>query len=777
MIEYMKRGNVLCVICWMACCMVVTGVYGQGDKKQPLNFGEFFHEKMERIAGVLPVYRDSAKVYLEIPENLLGREIEIRAQLNKGFDMVARPVESLGVVYLQKAENGVVYWQRRIFAERVSDEKSELLDAFQKSNMQPIDIMYPIEAYTADRKGYIIDITEILRTGDEWFNISFVKLRGQKSSLAKIIGVHPFEQGVSFTLRRMYGFVPEQVITGSMSLSPTVYLPAEIGCVITLLPERGMRERFSDKRIGFRSITFLDYTQSPYSVVRDSIIQKWNLQVSGKDRRNYRKGKLVEPKNPIVFYVDSCCPREFIPYIREGVLAWNTAFEKAGFKNALRVKVADRTIVSVEQPAVIAYDLGEAGIETKYTCHPKTGEILSCRINIGHGFLAKELARYFFQCGMADARIRKNRFDDRVAGEILRGQVMKAVGYALGLKPNPAGSTAFTIEQVKNATWVKENGYTGSVMDMNPYHYAAQEGDKLPVKELIPRIGGYDHQAIGWGYREFPGNKNSYEDRESLREKYSRPEFLFLTGEDFRASSGDLSANPLKALKCALENMHTLYGSLDDMIYPDKKYDSGKAITDMNAAGMELYGEYLLQIASCIGNKRGNTPVSAEEQHEAMELLNQYLFTGENHFYSRLMKESMWGRPREVFMRQAKKVFQKLLSPEVIKDVVDTEREYAGNVYTAEMYFGDLFSMLFGNFDVTRDISYAQMDMQILCVNALLASAEKLETQEESYAFIVKQALRELAEGLNVLKDKHTDKSVRTMSGLLVSRVEKKFNK
>ena len=184
-----------------------------------------------------------------------------------------------------------------------------------------------------------------------------------------------------------------------------------------------------------------------------------------------------------------------------------------------------------------------------------------------------------------------------------------------------------------------------------------------------------------------------------------------------------------------------------------------------------------MQIASCIGNKRGNTPVSAEEQHEAMELLNQYLFTGENHFYSRLMKESMWGRPREVFMRQAKKVFQKLLSPEVIKDVVDTEREYAGNVYTAEMYFGDLFSMLFGNFDVTRDISYAQMDMQILCVNALLASAEKLETQEELYAFIVKQALRELAEGLNVLKDKHTDKSVRTMSGLLVSRVEKKFNK
>ena len=84
--------------------------------------------------------------------------------------------------------------------------------------------------------------------------------------------------------------------------------------------------------------------------------------------------------------------------------------KKAGFKNALRVKMADSKTVLEEQRAVIAYDLHEAGIRTGYTFHPKTGEILSCRVNIGHGFLPKELWRYVLECGTVDDRIGKSFF-------------------------------------------------------------------------------------------------------------------------------------------------------------------------------------------------------------------------------------------------------------------------------------------------------------------------------------------------------------------------------
>ena len=141
--------------------------------------------------------------------------------------------------------------------------------------------------------------------------------------------------------------------------------------------------------------------------------------------------------------------------------------------------MADSKTVLEEQRAVIAYDLSETGIRTSYTFHPKTGEILSCRVNIGHGFLPKELWRYVLECGTVDERIRKDMFHPDVAGEILRSKMMRAVGSVLGLKENLAGSVAYTVEQVKSAAWLKTYGYTASIMDNNTYNYAVQESDKV----------------------------------------------------------------------------------------------------------------------------------------------------------------------------------------------------------------------------------------------------------------------------------------------------------
>ena len=155
----MKIGYRLYLLCLVICCWTAGKGVGQNTGKRPLAFEEFFHGKMERISGVLPVYRDSAKVYMEIPECLLGRELEIRAQVNKGFDMVARPLESMGVVYLQKVDDHSIYIQRRLFSERVVNKNNELYEALCKSNKQPVDIVYPVVAYSADGMGYMIDVT------------------------------------------------------------------------------------------------------------------------------------------------------------------------------------------------------------------------------------------------------------------------------------------------------------------------------------------------------------------------------------------------------------------------------------------------------------------------------------------------------------------------------------------------------------------------------------------------------------------------------------------
>ena len=159
---------------------------------------------------------------------------------------------------------------------------------------------------------------------------------------------------------------------------------------------------------------------------------------------------------------------------------------------------------------------------------------------------------------------------------------------------------------------------------------------------------------------------------------------------------------------------------MDDIVYPGKKYDWGRAIMALNKAGIDLFGEYLLQVASYIGGKRGNVPISIEEQSEAMKILDKYVFTGEKEIITKTVRENMLGQMRENYIRQMKKVFQYLSSSEVIKRIVDSEQEHVGKVYTTDMYFKDLFSMLFCDFAENSEISFDRMDMQILCVDVLL---------------------------------------------------------
>ena len=766
----MKIGYRLCLLCLVICCWTIGKGVGQNTVEQPLAFEKFFHGKMEKISGVLPVYRDSAKVYIEIPERLLGRELEIRAQVNKGFDMVARPLESMGVVYLQKVEDHSIYIQRRLFSERVADKNNELYKALCKSNKQPVDIIYPVVAYSADEKGYIIDVTDMLKTGDDWFKVTASQIREQDASRARILGVHEFSDGVSFTIHRMCGFSPERLLDNV--IPPRGFLALEIGCVVTLLPEREMRERFADRRFGYQVISFLDYSQNPYRAESDSIIRKWNLGVTENDRGEYRKGKLVDPAHPVVFYIDTCCPTEFVPYIKEGVLAWNAAFEKAGFKNALRVKMADSKTVLEEQRAVIAYDLHEAGIRTGYTFHPKTGEILSCRVNIGHGFLPKELWRYVLECGTVDDRIRKEFFHPDVVGEILRSKVIRAVGSVLGLKENLAGSAAYTAEQVKSVAWLKQHGYTGSIMDNNPYNYAVQKSDKVAARELMPRIGDYDCLAIEWGYREFPASKNAYTDREVLREKFRKclAGYMFPASQGIEVRAGDLSSEPLKTLGFALNNLLRLNEALGNIVYSDKRYDSGWAIMDANRQVIDKYGEYLLQIVSCFGEKRGNVPLSVEEQREAMALLGEYLFAGDRGLISPLAKGCSWD-VKTTYIRQMTTVFQKLLSPEVLKRMQDMEQVCLENVYTLDMFFGDLFSMLFCDFKADSEISFSRMDMQVACVNTLFERVADVSVP------VVKWKVQELGERLKVLAGRHEDEAVRKIYAMLSMRIEKVLNK
>lgn len=747
------------------------------EKEGPLAFDAFFEEGMTKTEGVLPIYQKGENIYLEIPQKLIGREIEIRAQVNRGLDMIARPMQSMGVVRLEMGQKQNICFQQGIFTERVLDEKSELQQTFKNSNKQPIDILYPIVAYSENKEGYIIDITDILKNGDKWFQMRYNHVRALNSKYSKITGVHAFDEGVSFTIHQMYGCnLERENTTGAMVILPEGLMKTEIGCVIQLLPEQDMRLRLANDKIGFKTIGFQDFSQNPYAVVRDSIIMRWNLGIADADLAAYRKGEPVEPKHPIVFYVDSYLPQEYIPAIKEAVSAWNQAFKRAGFKNAIQIKIADRNTRLEEQKAVIAYDLIMPGIKSSLTAHPRTGEILSCRINIGHGFMPKELTSYLLQCGATDTRIMTNKTHKDIVQNIMTSALMKSIGDILGLKPNYAGSAAYTSTEIKNAKHVAQWGYTASVMDENPYHYAASPKDHIAAKNLVPRVGEYDYWAIGWAYKEFPKNNDCYADRESLKSYLAtanQPAHRYsATSKDLHSGKGDLTAERINALNQGFENLLYIFENIEKAVYNGPIKDNGFAIRNFSRNIMDMYNHYLNLTAECFGSS-----LSLQKQQEAMNILSRYFFTGRLPIDVQIIRENLLADFSEIMARNGESVFEKIFSKELMQQLIKAEKEGCDG-YSVHTFFKDLYKSLFADFDSQKPFTYQQMDIQVLGIGTWLKTAEKnkiFESQDIA-SILLANEMQYVYSKLQQLAKTHTDLQSRNICKILANRMAQKLN-
>mgnify|MGYP000677690940 CR=1 FL=1 len=97
-----------------------------------------------------------------------------------------------------------------------------------------------------------------------------------------------------------------------------------------------MRPRMADPRIGIFYQGVSDFRNGDSGLKHIYYAQRWRLEPS--DETAYRMGQLVEPKKPIVFYVDNAFPESWKKYIRAGVEEWKDAFERIGFKNAIMAK-------------------------------------------------------------------------------------------------------------------------------------------------------------------------------------------------------------------------------------------------------------------------------------------------------------------------------------------------------------------------------------------------------------------------------------------------------
>lgn len=429
---------------------------------------------------------------------------------------------------------------------------------------------------------------------------------------------------------------------------------AQVSSCLFLMNERLMRLRYEDERVG--------YFRSKHLVCGDTMavedttycISRWRLEPRPEDVKKYRKGVLVEPREPIVFYIDPLTPAKWVPYVEMAINRWNPVFERAGFKGAIRAQVApvgDSTWTLESCRAAIVYrpTTEENAFGERYA-DPRSGQIYHARIMWGHSLVEWLKGNYILQAGPSDPGVFTEGISDEWLGTLLSVIVSHEVGHTLGLTHNFGASSVVPVEKLRDNAWLTEHGISASIMDYSRFNYVAQPGDGIDRENLIPRINVYDEWAIEWGYRLFPRIKTLEQEHAHVsawvgEEQKRWGQWYGAQGNanDPRCQSEDLGDDLVTANTYGIENLRRVMAEMDrwmpneDGSYTTyrKMYDRIVTLVDRNVPVGQYY-HYVRQAVTIVGGSYTNideqgrtvrTLVDSVYQCRAMNFLGAHVFT------------------------------------------------------------------------------------------------------------------------------------------------------
>lgn len=322
---------------------------------------------------------------------------------------------------------------------------------------------------------------------------------------------------------------------------------------------------------------------------------------------------MVEPKKPIIYYIDPATPRKWRSFLIAGINDWQAAFEKAGFKNAIIGKEwpDNEPAMSMEDArySVIRYFASDVGNAYGPNVHdPRSGEILESHIGWYHNVMKLVHDWYMIQCAAADPNARKWKFDDSLMGQLIRFVSSHEVGHTLGLVHNMGNSSKTPVEKLRDKAWVEANGHTSSIMDYARFNYVAQPEDHISESGLFPRIGNYDKWAIRWGYGHIRGNTTEEQKLESnkliIKTLKENPHTYFGTPEfgntnDPRNQSEDLGDNAMKASAYGIKNLKYVLKNLPQ--WTKEETDQNQNVDEMYTHLIEQFRKYMRHVTANVG--------------------------------------------------------------------------------------------------------------------------------------------------------------------------------
>ena len=602
--------------------------------------------------GLMIMHRTKDKVLVEFPVRLLEKEMLLASSIinisDNGEGVVGQFTSP--EVMFRFVRNGKKLEARMMTNQPLMCEetgKEGVASSLLKSASGGVYKSFKIEAFAKDSSSVLVNLAPLFLEHSDYSNPfssyapnSMYGMVTRKfrcdTSRSFLKDIHSYPDNISVTC--VLGYDVDYTAFGTITMQRNVPVTVTAARMLVLLPETPMDIRYANQKVNTAFLVRKQYVDEMSPLKSTHLVKRWRLEPS--DKAAFKRGEKVEPKKPIVFYIDTLMPDSWKPYIKEGEEEWNKSFEKIGYLNAVQAKEwpkgTDFSSSNIRHSSICYAPDWMYMAQTSMHTDPRTGEILNASVYIHHNFLSLLYSGRCTQTMASDPTARTLTLSEKQMGELLKVGIAQQVGRCLGLTDNMGASYHYPVDSLRSAEFTRQHGLTASVMDNIMCNYIAQPEDVEKGAVLVqPGIGPYDYFPIRYLYAPVVADKpekelvtlNKWvEDAYTAHEYHYGPRQEFYALYDPTALYWDLGDDPFKAADYQIQNLKISIANFMKW-YAKEDYDISRR-AELYASLIKLFTNRAMELSFWIGGlyldegKEGiSFPVSKEMQQKALNYL------------------------------------------------------------------------------------------------------------------------------------------------------------